>query len=180
MLGFYLALIDEPSDKEKFAEIYNSYKAMMYDRAMSILHNNSLAEDALQESFLKIAKNISKISDPKCSKTTSFIIIIVRNTCYDILRNEKFDNTIQIDSEDCIMPDIEDVFSQFGVGRIAEIIDGLDEKYRDALILKYLHGYSYKEIADLLDITQKNAEIRVYRARTLLKERLEDNGYVVE
>lgn len=89
MLGVYLALIDEPSDKEKFTEIYNHYRDMMHRRAMSILHNTVLAEEAVQESFLKIAKNISKISSPVCSKTASFIVIIVRNTSYDILRTEK-------------------------------------------------------------------------------------------
>lgn len=82
MLGFYLALIDDPSDKEKFAEIYAHYKNMMHQKAMPILHNTALAEEAVQESFLKIAKNISKISSPVCSKTASFIVIIVRNTSY--------------------------------------------------------------------------------------------------
>lgn len=89
MLGFYLALIDNPSDKEKFTEIYNHYKDMMHQKAMSILHNTALAEEAVQESFLKITKNISKISSPVCSKTAAFIVIIVRNTSYDILRTEK-------------------------------------------------------------------------------------------
>ncbi|MBQ8826335.1 MAG: hypothetical protein IJ007_04515 [Oscillospiraceae bacterium] len=39
MLGFYLALIDEPNDKEKFMEIYNKYKDMMFCKAMSVLRN---------------------------------------------------------------------------------------------------------------------------------------------
>lgn len=69
MLGFYLSLIDEPDDKEKFAEIFRSYGNMMFSKAMSVLHNTALAEEAVQESFLKIAKNISKISEPNCSKT---------------------------------------------------------------------------------------------------------------
>lgn len=66
MLSFYLTLIDEPSDKEKFTEIYEHYKGMMMQKAMSILHSSALAEEAVQESFVKIAKNIFKISSPIC------------------------------------------------------------------------------------------------------------------
>lgn len=97
MLGFYLSLIDEPDDKEKFAEIFRSYGNMMFSKAMSVLHNTALAEEAVQESFLKIAKNISKISDPNCSKTAAFIVIIVRNTALDMLKSEHINDTEPLD-----------------------------------------------------------------------------------
>lgn len=99
MLSFYLTLINEPSDKEKFTEIYEHYKGMMMQKAISILHSSALAEEAVQESFIKIAKNIFKISSPICSKTASFIVIIVRNTSYDILRREKPDKNVLLDEE---------------------------------------------------------------------------------
>ena len=62
MLSIYLALIDEPSDKEKFEQLYHDYQKIMFGTAMSVLHNAALAEEAVQESFLKIAKNISAFS----------------------------------------------------------------------------------------------------------------------
>lgn len=185
MLGFYLTLIDEPSDKEKFTEIYEHCKGMMMQKAMSILHNSALAEEAVQESFIKIAKNIFKISSPICSKTASFIVIIVRNTSYDILRKEKpsenfsFDEDINI-SDNVEMPDINDVFSTVGIGFVLEVINGMDNKYRDALTLKYLYGYSNNEIAKLLSITEANAKMRIYRAKAILKTKLEENGYAVK
>lgn len=185
MLGFYLALIDEPSDKEKFADIYEHYRDMMYRKAMSVLHNSTLAEEAVQESFIKIAKNILKISSPICSKTASFIVIIVRNTSYDILRREKPSVGISLDEDINItdnveMPDINDVFSNVGIGFVLEIINGMDDKYRDALTLKYLYGYSTGEISKLLSITEANAKMRIYRAKAILKAKLEENGYAVK
>lgn len=185
MLGFYLALIDNPSDKEKFTEIYNHYKDMMHQKAMSILHNTALAEEAVQESFLKIAKNISKISSPVCSKTAAFIVIIVRNTSYDILRTEKPNESVPLDDDISVssnveMPDIEEVFSNNGMNFVLDIINEMDNKYRDALSLKYLYGYNSSEIAKLLGITEKNAEMRIYRAKAILKARLEENGYAVK
>lgn len=127
MLSFYLTLIDEPSDKEKFTEIYEHYKGMMMQKAISILHSSALAEEAVQESFIKIAKNIFKISSPICSKTASFIVIIVRNTSYDILRREKPDKNVLLDeeisAENIEMPDINEVLSTVGINFILEVIN---------------------------------------------------------
>lgn len=177
---FYFTLINEQSDRDKFEEIYIHYRDMMYRTAFSILKNQSNAEEAVQESFFKLAKNISKISEPVCSKTAAFIVIIVRNTCYDILRMEK---GLKISSDDEFesgiieMPDFEEVFSRLGVNVILEVIKNMDCKYRDALSLKYLYGYSNAEISRFMNITEKNAEMRIYRAKAILKERLEELGY---
>lgn len=184
MIGFYLSLIDDPTDKEKFTEIYNYYKNMMHKKAMSILNNTALAEEAVQESFLKIAKNISKISSPICSKTASFIVIIVRNTSYDILRKEKPNESIYLDDDISVssnveLPNIEEVLPNIGINFILDIISEMDNKYRDSLSLKYLYGYSCIEIAELLGITEKNAEMRIYRAKAILKSKLEENGYAI-
>lgn len=69
MLGFYLALIDEPSDREKFSEIYASYKNMMFGVAMSVLHNEALASEAVQDCLLKIAEIIGDMTEEQ--KNTS-------------------------------------------------------------------------------------------------------------
>ena len=52
MLAFYLTLIDDPSDKKKFAEVYNTYKDLMFKVAMSIMHNEVLPLIPNQISFL--------------------------------------------------------------------------------------------------------------------------------
>lgn len=178
---FYFTLIDEQSDRDKFKKIYFHYRDMMYRFAFSILNNQANVEDAVQESFFKLAKNISKISDPVCSKTSAFIVIIVRNTCYDILRKEKgvkisYDDD-EIESGKFDMPDFEEVFSRLGVNVILDVIKNIDCKYRDALSLKYLYGYSNAEIARLIGISEKNAEMRIYRGKSILKNRLEEFGY---
>ncbi len=85
MLAFYLALIDDPSDKEKFTDIYNRYKDKMFYKAKSIVHRDELAEDVVQESLLKIAKNIANVGSSESGSTAAFVIIITRNTAYDML-----------------------------------------------------------------------------------------------
>ncbi len=80
-------------------------------------------------------------------------------------------------AENIEMPDINEVLSTVGINFILEVINGMDDKYRDALSLKYLYGYSNNEIAKLLGITEKNAGMRIYRAKAILKAELEENGY---
>lgn len=176
MLGFYLSLIDEPDDKEKFAEIFRSYGNMMFSKAMSVLHNAALAEEAVQESFLKIAKNISKISDPNCSKTAAFIVIIVRNTALDMLKSEHINDTEPLDEA---IPDISSdtlsrIISNDGYNALLNAVNGLDSIYSDVLMLKLVYGYDTASISKLMNIPVKTADSRIYRGKKLLMTKLEE------
>lgn len=176
MLGFYLSLIDEPDDKEKFAEIFRSYGNMMFSKAMSVLHNTALAEEAVQESFLKIAKNISKISEPNCSKTAAFIVIIVRNTALDMLKSEHINDREPLDEA---MPDISSdtlsrIISNDGYNALLNAVNGLDSIYSDVLMLKLVYGYDTASISKLMNIPVKTADSRIYRGKKLLMTKLEE------
>lgn len=176
MLGFYLSLIDEPDDKEKFAEIFRSYGNMMFSKAMSVLHNTALAEEAVQESFLKIAKNISKISDPNCSKTAAFIVIIVRNTALDMLKSEHINDTEPLDEA---IPDISSdalrhIISSDCYSALLNAVGELDSIYSDILMLKLVYGYDTLSISKLMKIPVKTADSRIYRGKKLLMTKLEE------
>ncbi len=118
MLALCLALIDDQSDRDKFEEIYQNYKGLIYHISMSILHNNSLAEETMQDSFFKIAKNISKISVPVCNKTAAFIVIVTRNTAITNLQKEHQAEKISLDDTVADlkfeMPDYTDTFVNVG------------------------------------------------------------------
>ena len=184
MPAIFLALIDEPTDKEKFIEIYNTYRNKILRKARSILHNDSLAEEAVQECLFRIAKSITKISSPVCAETASFILIIIRNICCDIIKKEHIGDTVYYDEakenyvQDKFIPDIDTIVSEVGFNQVISAISAIEDIYGDVLKLKYLYGYSGREIAEILDISQKAANMRMYRGKKLLKEKLEENGYV--
>ena len=184
MLASCMALIDEPSDKEKFEEIYIRYKDMMYETAVSIIKNETEAEDIVQDSFFKIAKHISRFSEIDQKKTASFIFIIVRNTAFDYLRKEKRLDAVPYEDVDTpdkiIMPEFERVISESGMGYVMDHIKSMDKIYTDAMNLRYIYGFTISEIAQLLGITPNNAEMRIYRARLMLREKLEGNGHEVK
>lgn len=172
-----MALIDEPSDKEKFAEIYNTYKDMMFRVAMSVLHNEALADETVQDCMLKIAMGISDMPAPGTNKINALIIIMVRNKSLNNLKAEHYDKTEQISGAKTISGDIlSDIISDIGYKRLVEEISNLDDIYRDILTLRFLYDYSAQKICSLLDIPKGTAETRIYRGRKILKERLEGAG----
>lgn len=184
MLAIFLALIDEPSDKEKFIEIYHKYKHKMFRKANSMLKNSCLAEEAVQESFFRIAKNIKKVSFPICGRTTSFIVIVVKNVCRDIHKKENVKNTVHYDedkeneAQDNSFPDIETIISEIGFKQVVNAVSAIDDIYGDVLKLRFLYGYNSKEISEILNISQSAVSMRILRGKRLLKEKLEENGYV--
>lgn len=174
MFAACMALIDEPSDKEKFAEIYNAYKDMMFKIAMSVLHNEALADETVQDCMLKIAMGISDMPNPGTNKINALIIIMVRNKSLNNFKAEHYDKTEPISETETFSEDIlSNIISDIGYKRLVQEISSLDDIYSDILSLRLLYDYSIDEICTLLDISKGTVETRIYRGRKILKERLE-------
>lgn len=78
--------------------------------------------------------------------------------------------------EDMSSPESEDVLQQLirkeQIHRLADEINKLDDIYKSVMELKYINGFQNQEIADILKITKKTVEMRLYRAKKILKEKL--------
>lgn len=174
MLAFYLALIDEPSDKEKFNEIYNTFKDYMFKLAMSIMHNEALADETVQDCLLKIAMSIKDFPNVGTKKAKAFVIIMVRNKALDNLKLEHIDKNEPINESEGISDDIvSEILSDMGYKHLVQEILNLDIKYRDILALRLIYEYSIEKICSWLDISENTAKSRIYRGRRILKSRLE-------
>lgn len=188
MLNTLLALIDEPSDKEKFEKIYRTHRSRMYNKAFGILKDMDLAEEAVQESLLKIAKNIKSIKSYNDNSSISFIMLVTRNTAIDKARVELKVRPDSIDDEENYVEypdtkaiDVEKAVTERGLDKIYNAINNLSPAYREAIILKIIHGYSNNEIAKLLGLNLKTVEMRIYRGRAILKSKLmEEEMYDVK
>src|SRR5659263_325583 len=89
MLAFYLSIIDNINDKCQFEQLYLQYRFTMLKVAENVLHDFSLAEDAVHEAFLRILPNMGKIDVINCNKTRAFVVIVVKNISLDMLRSRK-------------------------------------------------------------------------------------------
>ncbi len=177
MLTLYLTLIDAEEDKIKFIKLYEQYRHLMFYIAQKILHDEHLSEDAVQESFLRIAKNFHKIGQILCPETRNFTVIITRNVAITMINHSNSNATTDFYVESALTNPSEDVFEAVSNKLLTESILKLPEIYRDSLYLYHLYGYTFNEISNLLSISVESAKKRVQRARRILKDLLEKEGY---
>ena len=83
----YLQLLPSPSDKDKFEQLYTLYRGLMFYVARRILPGEADAEDAVHQAFVSIIENLKKISEVRCPKTRSYVVIITERKAIDILRS---------------------------------------------------------------------------------------------
>ena len=89
MLAMYLAVLDDRSSEEQFIDVYNTYKRLVYHTAYKIMGDSYLAEDVLQEVFLYVAKNFSKIHRENCHELAAYLVSCSRSRAYDMLRKQR-------------------------------------------------------------------------------------------
>ena len=166
----YLQMLDTPEERAKFENLYYTYRRIMLYVAMQILQDHQLAEDAVQEAFLRLVKNFSKIGAVDCPRTRLFTVIIVRNVSLTMLAARKKETVIE--NPDTIIPpeyDLEeDVLEQIAYAEMLSAIRQLPVIYRDILYLQRVEEYKLTEIAKLLGIDVETVKKRAQRGRKKL------------
>lgn len=166
----YMALVDE-EDVPAFEEIYKKYKQELYDLAFRILHNHQDAEDAVQETFIKIADTFTKVLQIPCNELTSYIVIICRNISINKYNKNKRATEHNIRLNENITAS--EVFSESeSKEALMNALSQLPQDHKDVIFLFDLQGLSAKEAAALLGISEGNLRIKVFRARKMLKKLL--------
>ena len=167
----YLQMIETEEDRSKFTEVYIAYRGLMYHVAYEILQNVEDAEDAVHQAFVKIAENINKIDAAVCPKTKSYVVTIVENRAIDVQRfRSRHQEVPYNDGAEGLSVEYTGSFV------IAQCLSRLTPRYREVLILKHRHGYTNKEIAKMLDLTEANAIKLEQRAKAKLFELCKEEG----
>ncbi len=170
----FLSMIETDSDKAKFEIIYTEYKNLMFYVASKILGDSRDSEDVVHDAFLKVAEIIEKIDVAKCPKTRNLVVTIVERKAIDLYRARKRKSTVSFDDEMLNVPDAADLTLFTDQSPFARAIAFLPTRYRELLLLKYDSGFSEKEIAGLLSMTEANVHKTIQRAKAKLGKILEE------
>ncbi len=160
-------LLEEARNKnpDAFDQLLRPHLQRMYRIAISMLQNEADAADAVQETVLKCWQKIGQLRNDAYFQTWLTRILI--NQCKDILKSRKrvvfLEDLPEIAHED-----------QYFTNEWKELLRNLDEKYRIVLELYYVEGFSTKEIASLLHITDMSVRSRMARGRKRLEQFLCD------
>lgn len=170
----YLAMIDSPDDQSKFERVYLKYRYLMLHIAKQILQNHHDAEDVVHQAFVSIIENIDKIADIDSPKTRSFVVIITERKAIDMLRQNQRRHTLRLDE------DITGIEMPSSLENpVADAIVKLPVHYREVLLLRFDNGFTTKEIASMLKISDSGVRKLIARAKKALQEILDKEGGVV-
>ncbi len=170
----YLTLIESDAEKSKFEIIYHEYCDLMFHVADKILNNRQDSEDTVHQAFLKIIEVLEKIDEPKCPKTRGLVVTVVERKAIDLYRKKKKSVIVELDEEYYNVPAPSDFEAVNGMSDLAKAIAMLPTRYRELLLLKYDSGFSEREIAQLLSMTEANVKKTIQRAKAKLGTILED------
>jgi RNA polymerase sigma-70 factor (ECF subfamily) len=177
-------LIDQAlsGNQEAFTKLLNRHKRLAYQLAVGIVKNHTLADDLVQESFIKAFAALDRYN-PQYAFTT-WLCKIVTNHCLDHLRRKKIkacslDEPIEGRSGP-IKREIPDwsrnpewlLLRKQRTLSIDQAIDSLPQRYRRVIILRHKEDRSYEDIADILNIPLGTVKAQIFRARELLKKKL--------
>lgn len=177
---FILLTIAEESgiDIKKFEELYNKYKNLMFYVSFEILKDKGLAEDIVQQSFIKIIEIFNTLDLENCHKTRNLFVLISKNLSINLYNSRK--NKETVDLEDSHYNNLEDPVGALEYENIENEVEiairMLPDIYSDIIYFKYVLGYSNLEISKLLNITEGNIRQRIKRGKDKLKEILIQRG----
>lgn len=174
----YLSLLHTKEEKSKFETLYHSYRHTMYYVANGILQDHTLAEDAVHEAFIRIAKNLHKIGEIDCSQTKGFVVIIVKNVALTMVKQEsKVMAMDMFEHMEGMSTEIEGyILHQSDLEIIVQSVFELSATYRNVLYLHILDEYSIAEIAHMLKLPRETVKKRLQRGRKALAANLVKKG----
>lgn len=166
----YLQMLETPDEQDRFEQFYYLYRDVMFLAADRLLHNVDDAEDAVHQAFISLIGIFGRITDIAAAETRALAVMIAQRRAVDIIRER--DRLTELDEDalpatDLCMP---------GDSPLAAAISRLSPRYREALFLRYVFGYSTREFAPLLGVSSDSARKLLWRAKQRLKELLDEGG----
>lgn len=158
-------------------------KDRLFRLALRITLNRQEAEDIVQDTLIKIWNARDKWET--IDSMEAFALTITRNLSLDSIKrmgnNENIQEDSKADHPDYANTPSEHVIQQDKLTIVKKIINGLPEKQRSCMQLRDIEGKSYKDIAQILKITEDQVKVNIFRARQTVKQRFEEiDGFIQE
>lgn len=166
-------------DRNAFSNLYEKYKKRFLLTCIRYVNRRSDAEDCLQDAFISIYKDLSKFDSNK-GQFYTWANRIVINVCLQKLRKKSVINVFQDIFEFSQTISVqEDAIQNLSLQELTHIIQKLPKGYRTVFNMYVVDGFSHKEIAKHLGISEGTSKSQLNRAKKLLKVNLDEISYVL-
>lgn len=158
-------------DRQMQRLLYDSYSPKMYGVCLRYAGNENDANDIMQEAFIKVYKNVAKFR--REGSFEGWIRRIFVNTAIEHYRKKvKLYNVTEV-HENIIEDQELNALDNLATKDILNIVNELSPGYKSVFNMHVIEGYSHKEIADLLGITEGTSKSQLARAKGVLKKLVE-------
>ncbi|WP_010098859.1 RNA polymerase sigma factor [Ornithinibacillus scapharcae] len=160
-------------------ELYTMYYHRLLHIGYSVTKDRYLAEDVVQETFIKVMNHFDTIQDEQ--KLYAWLTVITRRTAIDLLRSQQKDKALSTEQEMLVNLESGNVQSVEAEVELAWLLEEVNKKihnlngiYHEVMTLKVKHEMKEREIANRLDVKLSLVKTRIHRARKYLKEDLQE------
>lgn len=160
-----LLILCQQGDLKAFKKIYDNYSTLLHSVAMRMLGSKEDAEDAMQNCFGNLYRNIGQFKFQ--AKFSSYLVRILMNCCYDLLAKRKESFSVAIENPmDSYSPD------EWSLS-LEKAIAMLPLKMRECFILFAVEGFKQTEIAEMLELSEGTVKAHIFQAKTKLRQILQ-------
>jgi RNA polymerase sigma-70 factor (ECF subfamily) len=155
-----------------FSQLYDATSGKLFAVCLRVLTERAAAEDAMQETYVKVWKNAGRYQVTGHSPMT-WLITIARNTAIDRLRARTVDHDVSDYSERLAAPGLspeQSAIANSEAKRITQCLDELDTDRRAAISGAYLQGKSYQDLSDQFDVPLNTMRTWLRRSLIALRE----------
>jgi RNA polymerase sigma-70 factor, ECF subfamily len=161
-------------DRAAFEAIVRVHQPALMAHALRSLHDRAAAEDAVQETLLRAYRALPRFDGEY--KVGPWLHRILANVCVDEANRrrregEKFDRAaVETHAAELVEPGVEDALGlDADTTYLRDALAGLSPTYQEALLLRFVDGLPYDEVARTTGVTEENARARVSRARSAMR-----------
>lgn len=155
------------SEVDFINKIFSKMNVKMYNISFNILRNKFDTEEAVSQTFLKIIENIEKISALPCPQIEPYCVVILKNETMNVIRKRKkiihVEDVDYFDHSDRNYNIEEEYFKKANKEQLLSCINKLSDEEKNLLHLRFVNEMKFKDIAQLLGITEEAAKKRGQR-----------------
>jgi RNA polymerase sigma-70 factor (ECF subfamily) len=159
-----------PGIQQRVQLLVESHYAALYRYAYRLSGSAADAEDLTQEAFCKAQRNLAQLRD--ADRVKPWLFSILRNGYLHRLRSEKQQTVVPLDAVGDVAEPIPEPLPEIGAEDLQKALGELPETYRTPIILYYFEEFSYRDIAEQMDLPLGTVMSRLARAKAHLRNRL--------
>ncbi|MCR9173394.1 MAG: sigma-70 family RNA polymerase sigma factor [bacterium] len=167
-----LVIIQEAKENpERFGPLYQKYHEQIFRYIYQRMDDEHLAFDVTSQVFVKALKNLHKY-EYRGVPFSSWLYRIAKSELYQAFRDRKARRTVNVESMHLfeMVEEMEEDDSSANKKKLLQCLSLLKDGDLQLIELRYFEKRSYREIGDILEITENNAKVRTFRALERLKK----------